>query len=72
MGNERDIAEETESILASIDESSTDNDSVGGSISTNTLEDMWDGNYVNPDNNATDSRLKMRDRIIQAQSEWKG
>ena len=36
-------AEDDKSILASIDELSTYNDSDNGSISTNALEDIWDG-----------------------------
>ena len=33
---------------------------------------FWDGNYVHTDINAGYARLKMRDCIRQAQSEWKG
>ena len=57
--------------MASIVELSTDNDSADGSISTNTLESIQDGNYIYPYVNARDARLKIRDRIRQAQSEWK-
>ena len=35
------------------------------------LEDIWYGNYVHTNINARDSRLKIYDRIKQAQSEWK-
>ena len=63
---------EDESILASIDETSTDNKSDYGSISTGALEDILDGNYVNPNITARDTILKICDRIRQAQREWKG
>ena len=59
---ERDLVEnelngaEDESILASIYESSTYDDFDYGSISTNAIEDIWDGNYVHPEINARDAR----------------
>ena len=63
MKNELCIAEEDESILASIDESFTDDDSNGGSISTNSLEYIWYRSYVHIDMNARDSRLKICNSI---------
>ena len=62
---------EDKSFLASINESSTDNDSDNVSLITNTCENICYGNYVHPDINARDARLKVRERIRQAQSEWK-
>ena len=59
---------EYESILASIDELSKDDGSDDGSISMNTLGEIWGGNYVHPDINTRDARLKIRDRIMQVQS----
>ena len=64
-------SEEDESIPASIDELSTENDSYGGSISTNALEDIWDGSKINLDINSRDARLKIRDHIRKTQNEWK-
>ena len=58
--------------MASIDELSTENYYYGGSISTSALEEIWYGNYVHPDINVIYTRLKIRDRIRQTQSEWKG
>ena len=37
----------------------------------NYLGDIRNGNYVHTDINARNSRLKIRDHIGQAQSEWK-
>ena len=71
MENEHNL-EEYESILASINDSSTNNDSDDGYISTNTLEEIWDGNYIHPDINKRYPRLKIRDHIRKAQGEWKG
>ena len=71
MEYERNTAED-ESILGSIDESSTDDDYDGGYISTNVLEDIRDGNHIHPDINARDYILKIHDPIKQAQSECKG
>ena len=50
---------EDESILDSIDESSTYDDSDEGSTSMNSLEDIPDENYVHPDINARDDRFKI-------------
>ena len=58
--------------MASIDESYADDNSDEGSISTNALEDIQDGSHVHPDINTRDARLKISDRIKQAQSECKG
>ena len=55
--------------MDSVDESSADNDSDCGFIGQNALEDMRYGSYVYPDINATDYRLKIHDRIKQAQRE---
>ena len=71
MENECNGAED-EYIPDSIDWSSTDDDSDDRSISTNSLEDIRGGNYVYPYINTRDDILKTRDRIGQAQSEWKG
>ena len=71
MENERNVAED-ESILASIDESSTDDDIDDVYITTNTLEEIQYGNHVHQDINTRDARLKVCDRIKQAQSDWKG
>ena len=38
----------------------------------NALKDIWDENYVHPNINSIDDRLKILDRIRQTQSEWKG
>ena len=67
-GNE----EEYGSILYSIEELSTEDDSNDGSISTNALEEIWGGSQINPGINARDARLKIRYCIKQMQSEWKG
>ena len=37
----------------------------------NALGDIWYGNYVHPYINTRDVRLKMREHIRQAQSDWK-
>ena len=55
-----------------IDELSTDDESDDKYISTNSLKEIWRGNYVHPEINARYARLKIRDRIRQTQSEWKG
>ena len=41
-----------------IDDSSTYDDSDYGSISTNTIEDIWDGSQIHLDNNKRYARLK--------------
>ena len=71
MENKHNVAE-YKSILASTDESSTDDESDDGSISMNTIEDIQDGKYVHPDINARYAIFKVRDCIRQAQSIWKG
>ena len=64
-------AEENKSISAPIDESSTDNEYNGGSISTSTIEDIQNGNKIHPELNARDARLKISECIKQMQNEWK-
>ena len=71
VGNRRNLVEYG-SVLASIDESSADNNSDDKYISTDYCEDIWYGIYVHPYIHERDSRLKVRDRIRQAQNEWKG
>ena len=41
-------------------------------ISTETLEDICDGSQTHPNVNKRESRYKVRDCVIQRQSEWKG
>ena len=41
-------------------------------ISTEMLEEICDGSQSHPDVNSRDARYKIRDRIKQIQSEWKG
>ena len=41
-------------------------------ITTETLEDIRDGNQTHPTVNKREARCKIRDRINQRQSEWKG
>ena len=41
-------------------------------ISTNMLEDICDGSQTHPTVNKREARCKMRDRIKQRKSEWKG
>ena len=65
-------AEEDESILSSIYESSTDDDSDDRSISTNALENLQDGSQIHPKINARDDRLKICDHIRQTKHKWKG
>ena len=55
----------------SIDESSAYNNFDEEYISTDTLEDIWYGNYVHPSINARYAILKLSYCISQAQSEWK-
>ena len=64
--------EECESVLASIDDSFTDNDYDDGYISKNSLGDIWYGIQIHPEINARYSRLKIHDRIKQTQNEFKG
>ena len=56
-------AEEYESTSYSIDELSTDDDPDGGYISTNSLEDIWDGSKTNLGINAKYARLKIHNPI---------
>ena len=58
--------------MASIDESSTDDDSNNVSVCTDAVENIQYGKHVHPDINARYSRLKTRDRIMQLKNEWKG
>ena len=41
-------------------------------ISTEMLEDICDGSQTNPNNNKREARFKIRDRVRQRQSQWKG
>ena len=41
-------------------------------VSTEMLEDMCDRSQTNPNFNRREARYKIRDRIRQRQSEWKG
>ena len=41
-------------------------------ISTEMLEDIRDGNQTHPNIDKREARLKIRDRIKQNKSEWKG
>ena len=59
-------------MLASIDESSADDNSDDKSISTDGIEDIWYGRQVNEKINARYARLKIRDHIRLSQNEWKG
>ena len=69
--NERNLAED-ESISSSIDVSSTYDDSYGGSISMNSLKDVWDGNYVHTYINARYFRLKIFNHNWQPKIELTG
>ena len=71
MENEHNVAED-EPISSLIDDSYIEYDSYDGYISTNSIEEIWDGNYVHPDINARDARLKISNRIRKTQREWKG
>ena len=57
--------------MSSIVESYTENESDDGSISTNSIEDIWDGSKIYPEINARDSRLKIGHRIRKTQNECK-
>ena len=70
LENKRNF-EEDEPILASINEASVDENSDEESISTDNLEDIWDGRYVHLNINARYARLKILDHIRQTQNEWK-
>ena len=65
--NKRNIDEE-ESIPASIDESSTDDDYDDGSISKNALEGIGCRSQIHPELHARDARFKMRVRIRKTQN----
>ena len=41
-------------------------------ISTETLQDIRDGNRTHPEINKREARMEIRDRIKQNKSEWKG
>ena len=41
-------------------------------ISTEMLEEIYDGSHAHPNVNRREARYKIRDRIKQRQSEWKG
>ena len=58
--------------MSSIDELSTDDEYDEGYISTNAIEDIWNGKNLHTDINTRYARLKIRDRIKQAQSELEG
>ena len=70
MGSECNT-EEDESISDSIDDSSTEDDSDDGSISTKAIKYMWNGKHIHTDINTRYVRLKIRYHIIQKTSEWK-
>ena len=53
---------------ASIDESSTDNDSDDRSISTNDLGGIHDGSQIHTELNTRDARLKIRHHIKHTQN----
>ena len=63
--------EEYASIPALIGESSKDDDSDDGSISTNDLDKIWDGSQIQPEFNTRDAILKICEHIKQTQNEWK-
>ena len=62
MENEQNLVEE-ESILDSIDESSAENNSDDEYISMGALKDIRDGNYVHPNINTRDSRLRIHEKL---------
>ena len=67
---ESDDASDNESIMISLsDEEETFNDEL---ISTETLQDIRDGNRTHPEINKREARMAIRDRIKQNKSEWKG
>ena len=57
--------------MDSIDELSTYDNSDDGYISTNSLEDTWDGSQINPELNARDAIINICDHIKQTKNEWK-
>ena len=64
--NECNVGEDNELMSASIDDSSTDDDSGDWSISMKALEDIRDGNHVHTGINTRYVRFKIRDHILQA------
>ena len=54
--------------MASIADSSTENDSDDGYISTEALEDIPDGSQIHLELNTRDARFKIHDRIRQTKS----
>ena len=60
-----------ESMSDSIDELSINYDSDGGSIFTNSLEDIRDESRIHLEINARDTRFKISDCIRQTENEWK-
>ena len=69
--NKHNIAE-GKSILPSINESYIYDESDEGSMSSNFLEEIWDGSQIHQDINARDNRFKILNHIKQTQFEWKG
>ena len=59
----------SEKYMENIDEKEKFDDDL---ISTETLHDIRDGNQTHPNINKREARLKIRDRIKQNKSEWKG
>ena len=53
--------------MTSIDDSYTDDESYDGSISMNTLEEIWGRSQIHTELNARDARLKVPDCIKQTQ-----
>ena len=58
--------------MASIDESTADNESDDGYISMNTIKEIWYGNKMHLELNTRDARLKISDFIKQTKNERKG
>ena len=58
--------------MASIVESSTDNDSDDRSIGNNDIKHILDGSQIHPYINTRDARFKISDCINQAKIECKG
>ena len=54
--------------MDSIDESYAKDNSDDGSISKNSIEDIWDGKHLHPNINARDDRLMISDQINKYQS----
>ena len=57
--------------MDSTDDSYADDNSNEKSINADNLEEIQDIKYVHPHINTRDARLKVFDRISQAQSEWR-